>query len=95
METCIQNTMVWLCQGFIQAFAGISMSITGIFSCSLPRADLRGILTYMQAGFYMSISSNSSPSVLCDFSPAMCHGPLFSVSPKEASGGMRAVFPTI
>lgn len=42
----------------------------------------------------MNVSSRSTASQLCDFNPAGCGDPPFSVSSEEAPGGMSAVFLT-
>lgn len=82
-------------KGSCKLFLGFQVSISGIFSCNLPRAVPRGILIYTQGRLSMSVSSNSTPPVLCDFSPAVCGGLPFSSGPtEEASGRMSAVFPT-
>jgi len=89
----------WLgfAKGSCELFLGFQVGTSRIFSCSLPGAVPRQILAYTQGagGLSLSVSSNSSAPVPCGFSPAACSGPPFSsVSPEEASGGMRAAFPT-
>ena len=73
------------------------VSVSGIFSCSLPGTVLRPICSYTQgaegAETSMSVCSNSAAPVLCDFSPAVCGGPPFpSLPPEEASGGWLLYF---